>query len=80
MNSTCACIATDRGMALRRLSAAADNVALSLIGDDRSPSNRRGGRSYADGYFAGLCFALGVLVDESPAAVATRALGRHSLR
>ncbi len=69
------------GVVFKRLSAAADNVAISLHhASDLPPCDRRqAGRGYADGYFAGLCFALGLLVNRSPSSIAADTLGRASV-
>lgn len=71
---------THFGITLKRLQAAADNVALSLHHATCLPpaDRREASRGYADGYFAGLCYAVGLLVDRSPSTVAAETLGRHA--
>ncbi len=68
------------GITLKQLQAAADNVAVSLHHATRLPPSERRqvGRGYADGYFAGLCYAMGLLVDRSPSAIAAETLGRQA--
>ncbi len=68
------------GLMLKQLQAAADNVAISLHHAASLPpaDRRQSGRGYADGYFAGLCYAMGLLADRSATAIAAETLGRHA--
>jgi hypothetical protein len=62
---------TPDATAAARIGAAAQDVAVALVNTPlgRSPSR------YADGYFAGLCFALSALHDRPAEAIAAQLLG-----
>jgi hypothetical protein len=67
--------------AVARLMSSAREVAVAIIAAARNergaqgqPTPRRAGSRYADGYFSGLCFAIGVLQDRPAGLIAAQLL------